>query len=172
MNEFGIPRMELSLDLGNYDVGTAIFKRTAARGIIRHDDNYLLIYSEYGDYKFPGGGVEANESYQQALVREVQEETGYVVIPESIRYLGVVHERRKSDLDDIMEMDSHYFFCDVEKIAGSRNLDEYEEEYNYQIIWVPLETALKNNQKGVDLLACPWVIREIKVMEFLINSGS
>lgn len=48
--------MEITIDLKNYNSENSIFKRSAARGIISKGDKYLLIYSKYGDYKFPGGG--------------------------------------------------------------------------------------------------------------------
>ena len=47
----------------NYTKTDSFFNRTAARGIIRKGDKYLLIRSRYGDCKFPGGGVEEGEEY-------------------------------------------------------------------------------------------------------------
>lgn len=162
--------MEINLDLKNYTSKARVFKRTASRAVIRCGENYLLIHSKYGDYKFPGGGVESGEILEEALIREVQEETGYTVIQDSMSYLGVVHERRKGDIDDVMEMDSHYFTCKVKSIAGERCLDEYEEEYEFRAIWIPLEEAIAQNRKGINLVACPWVMRDTKVMEKLIDN--
>ena len=161
--------MNLIMDLKNYETGDSVFKRTAARAIIRKGGKYLLIFSKYGDYKFPGGGLEEAETLEEALIREVKEETGYQAIAESVKKYGVVLEKRKGQREDILEMDSHYFFCDVKAEAGSRNLDEYEKEYDYQIIWVTLEEAVKRNRQVADLKECPWVMRETKVMEALMN---
>jgi 8-oxo-dGTP pyrophosphatase MutT (NUDIX family) len=159
--------MNLTIDLENYNSGNSVFRRTAARGIIRNGNLYLLIYSKYGDYKFPGGGVEIGETLEETVIREVQEETGFQVIRSSIKDYGIVHERRKGKYDDLLEMDSHYFICDVEIEAGKRNLDEYEKEYDYQIVWMTLQEAIKRNNQVSDLETCPWVIRDTKVMEYL-----
>jgi 8-oxo-dGTP pyrophosphatase MutT (NUDIX family) len=102
--------MELTLDLKNYDKTDTIYERTAARALIRRGTEYLFVYSIYGDCKFSGGGVEIGESIQDVLVREVQEETGFRVLDDTISLYGTVSERRKGYLKDILEMDSHYFF--------------------------------------------------------------
>ncbi|MDF2801838.1 MAG: aminoglycoside phosphotransferase, partial [Anaerocolumna sp.] len=127
------------------------------------------IFSKYGDYKFPGGGVEFGEELQDALIREVKEETGYQVIKTSVTRYGKVLERRKGAYEDILEMESNYFLCEVNSEVGSRNLDEYEAEYDYQIVWMTLSDAIERNMKIVDLDTCPWVIRDTKVMEYLLD---
>ena len=53
------------------------FQREAVRGVIFRDGELLMIYSTVnGDYKFPGGGIEADELHAEALQREIQEECG------------------------------------------------------------------------------------------------
>lgn len=54
-----------------------VISRTGVRAIIWSGQNLLMMKSNRGDYKFPGGGVEAGESDKQALARELLEETGY-----------------------------------------------------------------------------------------------
>lgn len=163
--------MDITIDLKNYTCENSIFKRTAARAIIKKGHEYLLIFSKYGDYKFPGGGLEKGEELEDTLVREVQEETGYHVVRRSMKKYGKVLERRKGNYEDVMEMDSHYFFCDVEQEIGSRNLDEYEAEYNYQIVWITLQEAIEKNKQVTDLDTCPWVTRDTMVMEMLIGGS-
>lgn len=159
--------MELFVDLKDYREGGGVFKRTAARGIIKRGNKYLLIHSKYGDCKFPGGGAEEGETPEQTLVREVKEETGYRVIPSSIKYFGMVHEKRKGTDEDILEMDSFYYTCAVEDIAGERRLDEYEEEYEYNPGWLTLREAIDFNSAITEDDAVPWVTRDVKVMEYL-----
>lgn len=159
---------ELLIDLKDYANGGTVFKRTAVRGIVRKDGKYLMVYGKYGDYKFPGGGLKAGERLCDTLIREVKEETGYSVIPESIRGCILVHEKRKGDIDDLMVMDSWYFFCDVSEQKGARNLDEYEKEYDYQTWWFTLEEAIAKNQAVTGYEKIPWVAwvgREMLVMK-------
>lgn len=161
--------MDVTIDLKNYDKNGTVFHRTAARAIISDGNNYLLIYSKYGDYKFPGGGMKEGETLEDTLIREVQEETGYRVLKDSIKKYGKVLERRKGKYDDILEMESHYFRCEIERYTGHRNLDDYEKEYNYQICWMTLGEAIEKNRNIIGLENCPWVDRETKVMECLLN---
>jgi len=61
----------------------------------------LLVHSKkYGYLKFPGGGIESGEDHVQALCREVREETGLEVIPDSIREFGYVPRRQKDQKDE------------------------------------------------------------------------
>ncbi|MDD2923303.1 MAG: NUDIX domain-containing protein, partial [Anaerolineales bacterium] len=51
--------------------------RTAVRAVIQRGRSLLMVYSaNVGDYKLPGGGVDAGESHEQALTRELREECG------------------------------------------------------------------------------------------------
>ena len=172
---------EFTVDLHNYPEGGSVFRRTAVRGIIERDGKYLLVAGKYGDCKFPGGGTEPGETLEETLLREVQEETGYTVKEGSLKKWGVVTERRKGIEADIMVMESHYFFCQVEGPAGGQDLDEYEEEYQFLPVWVALGEALeKNRQAETEELArqsqgetvIPWVTRDRQVIERLIKDGA
>jgi len=164
--------LDLAIDLMNYDREETVFHRDAARAVIRRGDMFLLIHSRYGDYKFPGGGVNRGENLIEAMIREVREETGYRVVPDSIRNLGSVRERRKGMDADVMEMDSHYFACEVEERAGERQLDPYEAEYGYEVIWMPLAEAIERNRAGADEENAPWVVRDSRVMEWILEHAS
>lgn len=51
--------------------------RHAVRAVIFRGQELLMIHStKVGDYKFPGGGVDRDETHEQALIREVKEECG------------------------------------------------------------------------------------------------
>ena len=162
-----ITRNELVIDLHNYIEGGSVFKRTAARGIIQKNGKYLLIHSKYGDHKFPGGGMKDKETLEQTLVREVQEETGFLVDISSITEALLVHERRKGHPDDLVIMDSYYFYCDVRETAGDRNLDDYEAKYDYQVCWMTLDEAIANNESVQDYDNIPWIERDSMVTKRL-----
>lgn len=158
---------EMDLDLRDHAEKGTIYKRKAARGIIKRGDKYLAIYGKYGDYKFPGGGMETGESLLDTLLREVQEETGYRVIQGSVGDYLLVHEMRNGDPEDWLEMDSWYYFCDVEEKPCGRNLDDYEEEYDYRVVWMTLSDMLRKNEAVTDCSRIPWVTREAMVMRAL-----
>lgn len=158
---------ELTLDLKDYIENGTVFKRKAVRGIIKHGDKYLVIYGKYGDYKFPGGGMKKGEELQDTLIREVQEETGFRVNTDSIADYILVHEKRKGDPDDLMEMDSWYYFCDVEETVYERNLDDYEKEYDYKVAWLPLTDIIQKNESVENYEKIPWIVRETMVMREL-----
>ena len=161
--------MYFSIDLKNYDPDAPVVHRQAARALVLHQGKYLMIFSKYGDYKFPGGGVKSGETPEDALCREVSEETGFDVKKESIQFTGRALERRKGHHTDIMLMESLYYECKVNIIPGERNLDDYEEEYGYEVIWMDLESAIEKNKAVKDLEACPWVQRDMQVMQWLID---
>ncbi len=143
-----------------------VYRRVAARGIIRREGRLLLVHTDAGDYKFPGGGVEEGESLEAALAREIREETGRA-LRGGVRPYGLVRERRRGRTADILEMDSHYYFCQVEDQAAPLRLDHYEAEEHFQPVWATLEEALAANRAIPG--ATPWVDREILVMEALLQ---
>ena len=87
-----------TMDLKNYKEDWPRSRRDSARAIIRVDDDKLaLVYAtKLGYYKFPGGGIKPDENTEAALIREVQEEVGLVVIPNSVKEFGVCHRFQKS----------------------------------------------------------------------------
>lgn len=51
--------------------------RTSAYGIIKHENKILLVNTKSsGKWFFPGGGVEIGERLEDALKREIMEESG------------------------------------------------------------------------------------------------
>lgn len=71
-------------------VALGLFYRTPAEGIlevwtqVRTDDG---IY--HGLLEFPGGGIEPGETPLSAVVREIEEEVGFSVIPEKAIFMGI-----------------------------------------------------------------------------------
>ena len=82
-----------TIDLKNYKDNWQRSRRDSARAIIHMGpDKLALVYAtKLGYYKFPGGGINENEDIVAALIREVQEEVGLVVIPQTVKEYGVVH---------------------------------------------------------------------------------
>lgn len=159
------------LGLQDVEEGTNIISREAVRAIILNKDNILMIYNNKGDYKFPGGGINKKESHQEALKREVKEETGYPL--DSItKKIGVVIERNidKYEKDSIFEMTSHYYLCKISDKQTFQELDDYEAELEFQPIWINIDKAIEGNEqilKGKAEAKNPWVNRETTVLKKL-----
>lgn len=78
-----------------------------SRGIIIQDNKVLLIHRrKNGDeyFVFPGGGVEDDESPEEAVLREIFEETG----------LSVLSLEKAFEIIDINQHPVHLFFASVE----------------------------------------------------------
>ncbi len=133
--------------------------RTAVRGIICQNGKYLVILGKQGDCKFPGGGMEQGEFLFGTLTREVLEETGRHVNPDSIREGFLVHEKTNRQTEEVLVMDSYYYFCDVENF--------YEGEAGSKVCWLSLTDMIGRNENVKELSKAPWVVRELFVMREL-----
>ena len=160
------------IDLNDYKETDSVFRRPSARAIIIKDDKIALAYSKKEKYyKFPGGGIHDDENKKEALIREVREEVGMVVIPESIREFGSVLRRQKSDWDEntIFEKENFYYFCDVQDELVEQGLDEYESKAEYVLRVVDIDTAIDANDAYTrDVFFYEIMInRELRVLKLL-----
>ncbi len=121
-----------------------------------------------GDYKFPGGGVQPRETPEEALAREVLEETGYETVGR-LRPAGRVLERAEGrDVPgSLFEMDSRYYYAGVEAQPGELRLEDYERNLKYEPRWLAPAEALAANRKLQKHPAVPWLERETRVLEVL-----
>ncbi len=166
-------RMLFEIDTKDYDINGSTFSRPSARGIIIKEGKLAMIHSvKYDYYKFPGGGIENGEDKESGLIREVQEESGLIVIPQTIREFGMVHRIQKGDYEDVFIQDNYYYLCDVEDKKAARNLDEYEKDEMFTLEYVTPATVISTNQKPHDPEVDSIMLdREIRVIETLLNEG-
>ena len=147
-------------------------ERVAVRAIIMKNNHILLVQSNRGDFKFPGGGVEGNENHEECLKREVREETGYIhcIVKDKV---GKVIERRKDEYKEntLFQMTSHYYICDLQtgEKAG-QELDEYEAILDFTPRWVSLDAAITQNESLIPRFEeNSWLKRETFVLRQLQN---
>ncbi|MCQ2538294.1 MAG: NUDIX domain-containing protein [Lachnospiraceae bacterium] len=156
------------MDTGDYNPDGKVYSRLSVRGIAIKDGKVLLVHSQkYDYYKFPGGGADEGETYEEALIREVREETGYEVIPESIKEFGSVMRRQKDSKDEncIFEQPNLYYFCEVADKAGDQKLDDYEEEEGFHPVWAePFAISRHNAYVRADDKDSIMIEREAKVL--------
>lgn len=164
----------LLLDEKNYDETLPQIRRTAVRGIIFRQDQLLLVRSSFGEVKLPGGGQERGEDDAATLIREVLEETGFQVQPDSIRPFGQVVERRLSRHEPmIWHQVNRYYFCTVDGEQQACQYSANEQRYGMRQVWLPLEEAIRVNRQMVLREGCnPWNQREVRVLEMLAAAAS
>lgn len=127
-----------TIDRQDYAPDAKVASRPSFRAIVCRDEKVLVIHSrKYDYYKFPGGGLEKGETPEEALIREVKEESGYTVIKDSIVPFGKVTVKHKDDFDEngVFIQENYYYFCDVEDEQGDVGLDDYEEEEGFTAEW-------------------------------------
>ena len=168
-------RLLFEMDLKDYDSCTHSFVRNSARSIMIRDGRVAMVHSlKYDYYKFPGGGIEDNESPVDALIRETREEAGLVIIPESVREYGYVHRKQRSDSNktEIFIQDNYYYLCEAEEEVVSQDLDNYEAREGYTLEYVRPETAIYKNR---NVRNSPYnelmFEREARVLELLVVEG-
>ncbi|MCR4777085.1 MAG: NUDIX domain-containing protein [Saccharofermentans sp.] len=141
-------RRLFEIDLKDYEGCSKVFRRPSARAVIIKRDKIALVYATNDRYyKFPGGGIHEDEDKIEALIREVKEETGLSVVPESIAEYGSVLRRQKSDRDEdtVFEQENYYYFCEVKDEAGDQDLDEYEKDAGFMLVYADIDEAIKTN---------------------------
>ena len=134
-----------TIDTHDYNPDGRVHVRPSARAIIEKDGRFLVMHSrKYDYYKFPGGGIEAVETPEQALIREVREESGYFVKPETIEEFGRVLRRNRDakDPDAIFEQQNYYYFCEIGDERVPITQEDYEIEEGFEAVWVECLFAL------------------------------
>jgi len=140
------------------------------------ENKILMVFLEKtNEYKFPGGGVEKNEKNEDALKREVLEETGCNVIKIAEK-VGTIIEYAiaKEGKNKIFKMISEYYAVNIDDTQIEQKLDNYEKELLFKPCWTGIEEAYKVNRKIIDdkRNSTPWIKRETRVLEILSVSHS
>lgn len=165
------------LDKKNYNPNGTVGKRPSVRGIILKDGKIAMMHSKkYDYYKLPGGGIEEGEALEETLIREVREESGLTVIPETIKEFGYVRRIEKGRFEDIFIQDNYYFICETESEISEQELDDYEAEEEFTLEFVTIEHAIAVNENAnhfekEEIVTFQGMIeRENKVLRMLQNS--
>lgn len=118
--------------------------------IIKKEDKIFITRRSYGEFKdmweFPGGKIEAGESKEDALIRDIKEELELDI--NNLEYLTTV------DYDyPNFHLTMHCFICEI--CGGSLNLNAHNdakwallEELPLQA-WVPADVKVVENLLGV-----------------------
>lgn len=167
-------RTLFEMDTKDYVPNGRAFVRPSVRGIILQNGKVAMVHSmKYNYYKFPGGGIEAGESQRDALMREVREEAGLLVLPDTIREYGLVPRKQKSDQVqkyDLFIQDNFYYTCEVAEAVTRQELDDYEQEERFTLEWVDPQYAIDiNRNQDHGPKEQMMLEREARVLECLIR---
>lgn len=114
----------------------------SAGGLIVKDNEVLLVRITYGANKgywmLPGGFVEEGESFEEAAIREVREETGINAVP--TRLVGV-----RTGFKDRQDDREHgiYFIFEMEAVSGELTADGAEIA---EVKYIPIADVLVDPQ--------------------------
>ena len=113
--------------------------RKSARVILKNESGQIALQNlqNYGFYKLPGGCVDAGETIEETLMREVKEEVGCNCIITAP--VGIVIEYR--DKYKMMQIN----YCYVAEVVGSLSEPQFEEneiEAGQTNVWVSGTEAL------------------------------
>lgn len=160
-------RILFTMDNHNYTEGMPVFEKFSTRAVIIREGKLAIQKGAAGDYKLLGGGVENGEDLHTALIREVQEESGLVVIPESIREIGEIIERRRDifDPNGIYLCHSCCFLCDAREEMVATHMTQSEIEKGYHLEWALPEEILAGNEPFCD--SQPWSYRDSELVRML-----
>ena len=102
--------------------------------IIKNNEILLMHRKKNGEeyWVFPGGGVEDTEKAEQAIIREVTEETNLTVLEHELAFMSYNETSKK---------DEPFYICEVSlgtpELVGEEK-DKNNDENWYQLEWVNL----------------------------------
>ena len=139
--------------------------RPSVYGVIIKNGKILLFKQTDGNYDFPGGGVNIDETIDEALTREVWEETGFKIKRGKLLdcFTSFYYARyRKLFFNTVLI----YYQCSI--VSGKlsqNNLDEWEKQYGFGPVWIDLKDFKKSKllfRNGVDSIALAKKVMRLK----------
>ena len=134
----------IALDGNIYPVDRSEVKwRPSVYGIVIDEEKILLSPQHGLGYELPGGGMEIGETFEQAVAREVKEETGIVVVARKLIDVRTsLFVWKPTDLDErsVQQSVMLYYLCD--KVGGELSMDGFdanEQQYAMLAEWMSLQ---------------------------------
>ena len=158
----------LVLDYKDYSEQMPIYEKHTVRAIISKDGKLAMQQSSGGEYKILGGVVEHGETHLETLSREVEEEAGMFVKPDSLKLIGVIEEKRLDVFykDRIYHCMTYFYSCDVEARMVPLKLTSCEIAKGYKLVWEKPEQIVKTNR---ELIKEKWKLRDTEFVSLLVE---
>ncbi|MGC8934836.1 MAG: nucleotide sugar dehydrogenase [Thermoproteota archaeon] len=145
----GLGRKEL--EIPKTRVGASLNPSLAVNAIVTKEERILLVKRKSEPFKgfwsLPGGFVEYGETVEEAVKREVKEETGLTVEPEKL--IGVYSERNRHPGRHVVAV---CYSTKIKEGKISLNLEENEEVKFFSFNELPKNLAFDHNKMILDYL--------------------
>ncbi|MBR5087882.1 MAG: NUDIX domain-containing protein [Ruminiclostridium sp.] len=166
-------RLLFEIDKKDYDPDGEVFRRPSSRGIIFRGGRIAVIYSRRDRYcKLPGGGIEPGEDNVSAMIREVREETGLAVKPETVREFGYVHRIQKGTHEPVFIQDNYYYFCEVGDVQKSTELTQDETAADFVPMFMDIKDVIGINEACLCRENNVMIERELRVLKMIAEELS
>jgi len=131
---------DLGISNAGIDKNIKYQKRQAARAVVIDNENNtaLLFDAKHNHHKIPGGGVDAGETIEEALHREVKEEAGCEIkiikeVGQTVEYRNQINLKQTS-------------YCWLAKVKGKKFAPKFEAAElanGFKLEWIKLDKAIK-----------------------------
>lgn len=143
--------------------------RYRAAAIIIENDCVLLATNDKVDYFYSvGGGVQMGEKAEDAVIREVLEETG---VHYEIDRLAVIHENFFTDSSDFFkDLNCHeiaLYFLMKPKGNQDLNSDSYTQGIRKNMVWIPIDEL--DNYTVYPTFLKEYLSKESKEIEHIVT---
>jgi len=143
--------------------------RYRAAAIIIENDCVLLATNDKVDYFYSvGGGVQMGEKAEDAVIREVFEETG---VHYEIDRLAVIHENFFTDSSDFFkDLNCHeiaLYFLMKPKGNQDLNSDSYTQGIRENMVWIPIDEL--DNYTVYPTFLKEYLSKESKEIEHIVT---
>ncbi len=123
----------LEVRVNNSEFNQDVRKKIASRALIVKDNKIAILYSKkYNAYITPGGGIEENETLEDACIREAKEETGLIVKPiKQVAVLDCNYPR--------IRIVHNYFLCEYLSETKETERTDHEHDQDLELKWLSLK---------------------------------
>lgn len=146
------------------------------KALIINSKKEILLAKAYTTIQFPGGHLEENESLNEALKREVLEETGIILNREYEPFFALKYFLKDYPVignNRSIEIYYFYIFTDEPYNLDNVHLDNQERDGNFQLAYIPLKQLKKYLINNIgDLKINKIVTNEmLQALRYLKKSG-